>query len=92
MWYNLKWVLCMEEKIKETINIIKPYLNSDGGDNGKTTEVDNSSNNYKDNIVYVKMHGACAECGYRDDTITDFVLRTIQEEVPEVKNVVNIDL
>ena len=45
-----------------------------------------------DNIVYVKMHGACAECGYRDDTITDFVLRTIQEEVPEVKNVVNIDL
>ena len=84
MWYNLKWVLCMEEKIKETINIIKPYLNSDGGDIEYVS--------YKDNIVYVKMYGACAECGYRDDTITDFVLRTIQEEVPEVKNVVNIDL
>lgn len=84
MWYNLKWVLCMEEKIKETINIIRPYLNSDGGDIEYVS--------YKDNIVYVKMHGSCAECGYRDDTITDFVLRTIQEEVPEVKNVVNIDL
>mgnify|MGYP004600596531 FL=1 len=74
----------MEEKIKETINIIRPYLNSDGGDIEYVS--------YKDNIVYVKMHGACAECGYRDDTIADFVLRTIQEEVPEVKNVVNIDL
>ena len=50
MWYNLKWVLCMEEKIKETINIIKPYLNSDGGDIEYVS--------YKDNIVYVKMHGA----------------------------------
>ena len=29
MWYNLKWVLCMEEKIKETINIIKPYLKTE---------------------------------------------------------------
>lgn len=74
----------MEEKIKETINIIKPYLNSDGGD------IEFIS--YKDNIVYIKLHGACSMCGYRDDTISDFVLRTIKEEVPEVKDVINIDL
>ena len=38
----------MEEKIKETINIIKPYLNSDGGDIEFVS--------LKDNIVYISIY------------------------------------
>ena len=29
---------------------------------------------------------------YKNDTIDDFVLRSIQEEVPEVKEVINVEL
>ena len=74
----------MENKIIEVIETIKPYLISDGG-NIEFVK-------YEDNIVYVKLRGACAGCVYRDDTINDFVLRTIQNEVPEVKGIINIPI
>lgn len=74
----------MEEKIIEVINFIKPYLNSDGGDLEFIK--------YEDGVVFIKVHGACAACGYRDNTINDFILRTIQNEVPEVKDIVNIEI
>lgn len=74
----------MENKIIQVIETIKPYLISDGG-NIEFVK-------YEDNIVYVKLRGACAGCAYRDDTINDFVLRTIQNEVPEVKDIINIPI
>ena len=74
----------MENKIIDVIETIKPYLISDGG-NIEFVK-------YEDNIVYVKLRGACAGCVYRDDTINDFVLRTIQNEVPEVKDIINIPI
>lgn len=74
----------MENKIIEVIETIKPYLISDGG-NIEFVK-------YEDNIVYVKLRGACAGCVYRDDTINDFVLRTIQNEVPEVQDIINIPI
>ena len=74
----------MEEKILEVINQINPYLNSDGG-NIEFIK-------YEDWTVYVKLTGACGYCMYKNDTIDDFVLRSIQEEVPEVKEVINVEL
>lgn len=74
----------MEEKILEVINQINPYLNSDGG-NIEFIK-------YEDGTVYVKLTGACSYCMYKNDTIDDFVLRSIQEEVPEVKEVINVEL
>lgn len=73
----------MEDKIIETIEFIKPYLNSDGGDIEYVKCIDN--------VVYIKLYGACQACGYSDNTIEDFILRTIQNEVPEVKDVVIVD-
>ena len=73
----------MEEKIKETINIIKPYLNSDGGDIEFVS--------LKDNIVYIKLLGACANCGLIDYTLKDGVECAIKEEIPSVKEVININ-
>ena len=74
----------MEEKIEIILDKLRLFLMNDGG-NIEFVK-------YEDNIVYVKLRGACAGCAYRDDTINDFVLRTIQNEVPEVKDIINIPI
>ena len=71
-----------EEKIKEIINKLKPYLISDGGDIEFVK--------YENNIVYIKMLGACAGCALLDYTLKDGIEMAIKEEVPEVKEVINV--
>jgi len=71
-----------EEKIIEVINKLKPFLNSDGGDIEFVK--------YENNIVYVKMIGACANCELIDYTLTEGVEYALKEEVPEINGVVNI--
>ena len=70
------------EKIKNVIKKIKPFLISDGG-NLEFIK-------YEDNIVYVKLLGACAECGMLDITLKDGIEQLIINEVPEVKEVINV--
>ena len=74
----------MEEKIKEIINDLKPYLNMDGGD------IDYIK--YEDGYVYVKLYGACSHCGYQDITLNDNVYEIIKEQFPEVKGVINVEI
>ena len=45
---------------------------------------------YENDIVYVKMSGACADCGMLDITLQEGVLAAIQSEVPNVKEIVNL--
>lgn len=71
-----------EEKIKELIEQIKPFLIADGG-NVEFVK-------YEDNIVYIKVLGACQNCGMLDITLSDLIGATIMEEIPEVKEVRNI--
>lgn len=74
----------MEIKIIEVIDQLRPYLNSDGGD----IEFVKFDGEY----VYIKLYGACANCGYQDYTIQDNILEAIKEVVPEVKGVINVEL
>lgn len=74
----------MENKIKEIIETINPYLINDGG-NVQFIK-------YEDNIVYIRLIGACSICMYKDSTINDLILRTIQNEIPEVKDIINIEI
>lgn len=74
----------MEEKIIEVINGIKPYLNSEGGN------IDFIK--YEDNIVYVKLTGACSCCPHQNETIKNGVLKTLQNEIPEIKDVINVEI
>lgn len=62
--------------IKNTIKKIRPYLNADGGD------IDFVK--YEDNIVYVKLLGACIGCSSSEDTINNSVEALLVEEVPGV--------
>lgn len=75
-------IMTDEEKIKSIIDKLRPFLISDGG-NIEFIK-------YEDNIVYVKLLGACAGCGLLDYTLKDGVEMAIKEEVPTVKEVINI--
>ena len=86
MFYN-KNVIEMndiEEKIKEMIESIRPYLNMDGGDIEFVK--------YEDNYIYVKLLGACTDCIMQDNTINEGLLSMFQEEIPEIKGIINITL
>lgn len=71
-----------EKKIIEIIDTLRPYLINDGGDIEFIK--------FEDGIVYIRMLGACAECGLIDFTLKDGIEFAIKEEVPEVKEVINV--
>lgn len=71
-----------EKKIIEIIEKLRPYLISDGGDIQFVK--------YENNIVYVRLTGACANCHMINITLKDGIEAAIQEEVPEVEEVVNL--
>lgn len=71
-----------ETKIKEIIENLRPYIVNDGGDIEFIK--------YEDNIVYIRMAGACVNCQMLDLTLKKGIEAAIKEEIPEVKEVVNI--
>ena len=52
--------LTIEDQIIAILNVIRPYLNNDGGDIEFVR--------FDEGIVYVRMLGACAGCGSLDQT------------------------
>lgn len=72
----------VESQIKEIIDKLKPYLISEGG-NIEFIK-------YENQIVYVKMMGACANCEMLDLTLKEGIETSIMSEIPEVKEVVNV--
>ncbi len=70
------------EKIKNVIDKLRAFLISDGG-NVEFVKYENGK-------VYIKMLGACAGCDLIDYTIKDGIESAIKEEVPSVKEVINI--
>lgn len=76
---NLKNKELEEQKIKEIIDKLRPFLINEGG-NIEFVK-------YEDNIVYIKMMGACVNCEMLDFTLKDGIEATIIDEVPTVKEV-----
>ena len=72
----------MEEKIKLSLNKIRPALQGDGGD------VEFVS--YNDGIVKVRLTGACGGCPMATMTLKNVVEQMIKEDVPEVKKVESV--
>ena len=71
-----------KEKIIDIIERLRPFLISDGGDIEFVK--------YENNIVYIKLKGACAHCHMVDYTLKEGIEATIKEEIPEVIEVINI--
>lgn len=78
-------VKIMNEKdlIMDVIEKIRPFLISDGGNI--------EFKDYKDDIVYIKLTGACSHCSLIDLTLKDGIESAIKEMVPSVKEVRNVD-
>ena len=72
-----------EEKIKDILNKLRPFLLSEGGDL--------SFVKFEDGIVYIQMLGACVGCGLIDYTLKDGIETALKEEVPSVKEVISIN-
>ena len=72
-----------EDKVKETIDIIRPNLQSHGGDI-EFISVE------PDNTVKVRLRGACSGCPGAAMTLKAGVERILKEHVPEVKQVVAV--
>lgn len=70
-------------RIIELIDRLRPFLLNDGG-NLEFVK-------YEDNIVYVRMMGACKDCAMMDITLKEGIEEIIVSEIPEVKEVKNID-
>lgn len=72
-----------QEIIIDIIDHLRPFLINDGG-NIEFVK-------YEDNIVYIKMGGACTNCHMLDVTLKEGIEAAIKSEVPEVKEVININ-
>lgn len=69
-------------EINEVIELIKPYINRDGGDIEFVK--------FEDGIVYVKLKGACVGCAGFEDTLSELVEDTLLERVPGVIGVEHV--
>ena len=65
-----------EKQVKKILNKVRPFLQNDGGDVEFISIVDN--------IVYVRMLGACVGCSSIDATMKDGIEALLLEEVPGV--------
>ena len=71
-----------EQKIIDIIDKLRPFLINDGG-NIEFIK-------YENDIVYIKMSGACSNCSMLDFTLKEGIEATIKEEVPSVIEVINV--
>ncbi|MBE6030648.1 MAG: NifU family protein [Firmicutes bacterium] len=70
----------MEQKIKEVLEQIRPFLQRDGGD---IEFVELTA----DNVVNVRLQGHCAGCPGAQMTIKGVVEKILKEAIPEVASV-----
>ncbi|MDO9109950.1 MAG: NifU family protein [Desulfatirhabdiaceae bacterium] len=70
----------MKEKVQKVIDKIRPMLQADGGDVELVDCVDG--------VVTVRLKGACAGCPMSQMTLRNGIERTLKNEIPEVKSVV----
>jgi Fe-S cluster biogenesis protein NfuA len=70
----------MEDHIKAGIEKIRPFLQRDGGD---VEFVEYTA----DNIVRVKLQGACKGCPGAQMTLKMIIERLLKEQYPEIKGV-----
>jgi len=73
----------MKERVEEALNSIRPMLQADGGD-VELVEVT------EDNIVKVKLKGACGSCPMSTYTLKLGIEQRLKEIIPEIKEVVSV--
>ena len=76
--------MSMRQQVEETIEVIRPALQADGGDI-ILREVDESSG-----IVSVTLTGACTTCPASDQTLKAGIERIMKDRIDGVTEVVQV--
>ena len=71
------------ERVQESLNTIRPYLQQDGGD-VELVEIT------EDNDVILRLVGACSACSMSEMTMTAGIEQAIRSALPEVSNITAI--
>ncbi len=71
------------ERVNESLEKVRPYLQADGGDIEVVELTD-------DNVLKVKLTGACHGCPFSMQTLKAGVEQAVKRDVPEIKEVVAI--
>lgn len=74
--------MTIEEQIISILDVVRPYLNNDGGDVQFVK--------FEDGICYVRLTGACAGCMSMDVTLNDGIKDILVENIPGIVEVVNV--
>jgi Fe-S cluster biogenesis protein NfuA len=74
----------IKERVEKALEKIRPYLLADGGDISVVDITD-------DMVLRVEMKGACHGCPYSMQTLKAGVEMTVRKEVPEIRQVVDIN-
>jgi len=69
------------ERAQAVIESFRPYIQADGGD------IDFVK--CEDNVVTVRLRGACSSCPHAAMTLKMGVERHLKEQVPEIKEVIS---
>lgn len=73
------------ERVQNSINVVRPYLQNDGGDISLVEVTE-------DMVVKVQLHGACGSCPYSLMTLRNGVEQAIRRDIPEIKEVVAVNM
>ncbi len=72
----------MFDRVQKVLDKVRPSLQADGGD-VELVEVEN-------NVVKVRLTGACAGCPFSEMTLKAGIERVIIEEIPEIVKVQSV--
>lgn len=72
-----------QERVKQVLLSVRPYLQADGGDVELVQVTD-------DGIVEVHLTGACGSCPMAMMTLRAGIERALMREIPEVKRVESV--
>jgi Fe-S cluster biogenesis protein NfuA len=73
------------KKISDAIEQVRPFLQNDGGDISLVEVTE-------DLTVRVELHGACGSCPYSLMTLKNGVEQAIRKDVPQIKEVVAVNM
>ncbi len=70
-------------RVNETLEMVRPYLQADGGDISVVELTD-------DLILKVKLLGACGHCPFSIQTLKAGVEQAVRRNIPEITEVVAV--
>ncbi|MCF1191069.1 NifU family protein [Mangrovimonas sp. AS39] len=71
--------------VEKALDEIRPFLQSDGGNISLISIED-------DKLVKVQLEGACINCSVNQMTLKSGVEMTIKKYVPQIEQVINIEI